>query len=67
MGIIANFELKIKQLIIANNENDKSGDMSSAALRAYCENAERIDRLKFAVTQLQKRKNKQEVTDENQN
>ena len=53
--IIANFEIKIKQLITENNANHESGDMSRGAFRSYCENAERIDRLKFAIEQLKKR------------
>ena len=53
--LIANFETKIEQLTIKNNENHTSEDMSREALRSYCENAERIDRLKYAITQLQKR------------
>ena len=53
--IIANFEVKIKQLIAENNANHESGDMSREALYAYIENAEHIDRLKYAIAHYKNR------------
>ena len=54
--LIVNFEAKRKQLLAEQNINHSSGDLSRFALRAYLENQSRIDRLNFAIKQLQKRK-----------
>lgn len=59
--IIKNYEQKISQLVKLQNKNNDSGDMSSFALRDYCERQEKIERLKLSIKLLEKRLKQKEV------